>query len=440
MLHPLALGMIALCGVATLLLPRRYAIWPSIVIACFVSDAQRLVIAGLDFNLLRLMVTFGWCRILIKQEAAGFRWRPIDTAVAIWAAAAITTGTLLEGSFNGLVNRLGQAFDAVGMYFMFRCWIRSWADFDQAVFGFILASVPVAVAFIIEKSTGRNAFAVFGGVPEITAVRDGKLRCGGAFAHPIIAGCFWAALMPLFAARYWQRGRAKTWGFVGLAASCLIIIGCASSTPVMSVLIGGVGALFFFVRRSMRLVRWTLVCTLIALHMVMKAPVWHLISRVDIFSGSTGWHRYHLINQAILHFDEWFMVGTTDINSWQVWANDVTNQYVFEGICGGIGRLIPFIAIICVLFAAVGRLWRSVQKSKIHLALAWALGVSLFIHVTNFFVITYFGQIWLVWYLTLAMIASLDANAALAAKSVHRRPQPVRAAPPRPQVAIARPG
>ena len=42
--------------------------------------------------------------------------------------------------------------------------------------------------------------AAMGGVPEITVVREGRLRCQGAFAHPILAGCFWAEQLPLIAA------------------------------------------------------------------------------------------------------------------------------------------------------------------------------------------------------------------------------------------------
>jgi hypothetical protein len=36
-----------------------------------------------------------------------------------------------------------------------------------------------------------------------------------------------------------------------------------------------------------------LVGALAVLHFfVMQAPVWHLISRIDLIGGSTGWHRY----------------------------------------------------------------------------------------------------------------------------------------------------
>ena len=41
----------------------------------------------------------------------------------------------------------------------------------QLTVGFAVVSVPVALAFLWERTTGRNMFAIFGGVPETTVVR-----------------------------------------------------------------------------------------------------------------------------------------------------------------------------------------------------------------------------------------------------------------------------
>ena len=47
--------------------------------------------------------------------------------------------------------------------------------------------------------------------------------------------------------------------------------------------------------------------------------------------------------------------------------------------------------------------------SQIKRAMAWALGVSLFIHCVIFIGVSYFGQSMMLWYLMLAMIGSLSA-------------------------------
>ena len=59
------------------------------------------------------------------------------------------------------------------------------------------------------------------------------------------------------------------------------------------------GYAMFPVRRYLGWIRLGVVLMLVALHFAMKKPVWHLIARIDIVGGSTGWHRYNLINKAV---------------------------------------------------------------------------------------------------------------------------------------------
>jgi hypothetical protein len=178
----------------------------------------------------------------------------------------------------------------------------------------------------------------------------------------------------------------------------------------MGVLAAMIGGLMFLLRRQMRMVRWGILVTLIALHIVMKAPIWHLISRVSAVGGSTGWHRFNLIDQAIKHFGEWAVIGTSSTAHWGWGLQDVTNQYILEGVRGGFLTLCLFIAVIAVAFREVGRLWRLQARHMYRQALSWALGVSLFVHCTSFIGVSYFGQIWILWYLLLAMIGSMSST------------------------------
>ena len=420
-LHPVGLGLVLACGAILLVLPRRYSVWPFLVVACFVAPAQRIYVFGLNFDLLRVMVLFGWVRILSRNEAAVVRWKPLDTVMVVWAIVSVFSYTFLFGTVQAFVNRLGVTFDAIGMYFVFRCLVREWCDLESTVFGFIAVSVPVAIFFLVESNTGRNLFAVFGGVPLETVVRDGRLRCQGAFAHPILAGCFWAAAMPMMAALWWKGARERPWSIAGLACACLVVVACASSTPVMAVLLSIIGAGFFRLRRKMWFVRWGVVVTLLGLHLIMKNPVWHLLCRVNIVGGSTGWHRFQVIDQAVGHFGEWWLIGTQSIAHWGVYSSDVTNQFVLEGITGGVAKLGLFVMIIVLAFASIGRIWRCEQANPYRMYMSWALGVALCVHCMNFIGVSYFGQITMIWYLQLAAIASLDCLASKRASIVGRR-------------------
>ncbi len=407
-LHPAALAALLVLGAATLVLPRRLAIWPFIIIACFIAPAQRLVVAGLDFNLLRIMVLFGWTRVLARGEWSGFKPHAVDVTLVAFSITTTIAYVTLWQTQDALIFMLGNMFDAIGMYFLFRCLIRGWQDLDRTVVGFALVSIPVALAFFIEHQTGRNLFAFLGGVPEITVVRDGRLRCQGAFSDPILAGAFWASLMPLFAARRWLGPNARTLTVVSLITSLAIIYFTASSTPVMAVVFVIFGMAMFLARRSMMLVKVGSLGMLVTLHFVMERPVYYLIARMNIVSGSTGWHRYHLIHQTVLNFHDWWLNGTKSTGAWHFLLKDVTNQYILTGVRGGLLAMVLFILVILLAFNAVGRLWRSSTDNPYRTIMAWALGVSLFVHVTTFFAVSYFGQIQMVWYLLLASIVSLS--------------------------------
>jgi hypothetical protein len=421
-LHPLALLVILLAAAAIMIVPRRWAVVPLFVVGCFVAPAQRVVIASLDFNLLRLMVVFGWARVFTRAEFKGIRWQRLDAAMVLWAVSGTVAYTALHGEASALIFKLGASFDALGMYFLFRCLLRGWEDMDKAVLALIVISVPVSCAFLFEAATATNLFAFFGGVPPTTMVRDGRLRCQGAFAHAILAGCFWAAVMPLMAARWWRGHGGKTSTVVGLGCCSLIIVACASSTPVLGVLVGMIGAAMFVLRRRLRWVRWGIVAVLVGLHMVMKAPVWNLIARVNVVGGSTGYHRYMLIDNAVRHFSEWWLLGTKSTAHWGWLMYDVTNQYLLEGVRGGLFTMILFIAVIAVAFGRVGSAWRAAGTDTKRVSFAWAVGVALLVHVTAFISISYFGQIIMIWYLTLAMAACLPTRAAKPNGHAERRP------------------
>ncbi len=423
-MHPLGLAAVVVLGVAMLVLPRRWAILPMFIMACFIPSSQKISIMALDFSVLRIMVIFGWVRVWLKGETRGFVWRPLDKAIILWAVVGAAVHTLQMGNTSTLIYRLGTCFDALGTYFVFRCLIRDWTDVDRLILGCAIVSIPVAAIFLIENATGRNMFSIFGGVGEFTPIRYGRMRCQGAIGNSILAGCFWAGLLPLFAASWWKTGTGKLRAVVGVTTSLIIVVTCASSTPVLGVVAGVVGGLMFFCRRNMRLIRWGVLFTLVGLHIVMKAPVWNLVARVSAVGGSTGWFRYRLIDSAIRRFREWFLLGTRSTAHWFWGAQDLANHYIWEGVRGGFVTLALFVAVIVLGFKGVGRLWRANTADRYGLALSWAVGVSLFIHCAQFIGVSYYGgAILFVWYLPLAIIGSLSPTTAAVKESLVAAPE-----------------
>jgi hypothetical protein len=170
----------------------------------------------------------------------------------------------------------------------------------------------------------------------------------------------------------------------------------------------GISGLWLWpMREHMRVVRWAVGLTILGLHLVMKAPVWFLLARMAIFDGSTGYHRAILIDRAVTHFRDWWLVGTYSTAGWGYYMFDVTNQYVLIGVQGGLITLVLFVAIIVRGFSAVGRAvhaWG--EEHSTDQRFAWALGASLLVHAVNYISVPYFDQNIVCWYLLLAMIAT----------------------------------
>jgi hypothetical protein len=405
-LHPVGLAALVAFALLLFVLPRRYAAIPLLAMAALIPTAQRIVVLDLDFTYLRVLLLCGTFRVLLRGEARAFVWRPIDKVFVAWCLVSFAM-PLFRGDTLGLVTRCGYFYDAIGTYFLFRFLVRNWDDVQRLASAAALLSIPLALAFLVENSTQHNIFSVFGGVPEITVVREGRLRCQGPYSHAILAGCFWAVLLPLVAVRWWHGPRGRIEATLGVASSVVMIACCASSTPVGGAAAALIGGLTFYLRRHMRCVRWTVLLSLVGLHMVMKAPVWHLISRVSAVGGSTGWHRYHLIDEAIRRFPEWALLGTNSTAHWGEGLFDVTNQFVMQAVVGGLLNLVLFVTLLALCFQAVGRLWRSFSDDAATVALAWALGVSIFVHISNFIGVTYFGQTTMLLYMIPALLGSL---------------------------------
>lgn len=397
----------------TIFLPRRFAIFPILMGVCYVTLGQIFIIAGLHFTIFRILILFGWVRLIIRREFQSLKLNNIDKALILWAILTVIMGIFLEGTWDGFINRLGLAYNAVGCYYLFRFILRDPDDILILVKAIVIIIIPLAISVLIEKTTGRNIFSIFGGVPEITIIRDGKLRCQGPFRHPILLGTFAATLIPLFVSLWFKNGIGKIFSILGNISALIITFASASSGPIMTFSYCVIGFLVWPFRRNMRAVRWAILLMLISLHLIMKAPVWFLMSHLGESIGGGGYHRAEIIDQAIRHVNEWWLVGTTYTAHWMPYVLpnnpnmvDITNQYVLEGVEGGFLRMGAFIIIIIMCFRELGKSHLILEDQPIALRMfSWSLGVALFSHAVSFMSVAYFDQIIVFWYLLLAIIS-----------------------------------
>jgi hypothetical protein len=429
-LHSGALALVLLLGVLLLVVPRRFSVAPLLVGAAFVPTDAQIILGGLNFNSVRILLLFAMARLLLRREAPAPRLQPLDKTLLAFMLVMVVAYSIRLGSGAALVNRLGWAFDSFGTYLYARMALRSPREILPTIWSAALCCVVLAAFMFHEWTTGRNFFSVIGGVPEITEIREGRLRAQGALAHPIMAGLFGASWAPLFAALWWygQRWRAV----IGCGAALAMVFFCSSATPLVGVVVGAIALALWPIRSYMRVLRWATLVVLVVLHFAREMPVWHLLSRVEFVSGSTGWHRYFLIDAAIENFGDWWLIGTSDTRSWHFFLVDVTNEYLVAGFFGGVLALILFVASISFAFGGLGRAARSRLLPQAQQRFAWAAGAMLAAHAASFLAVSYQGQMIAVWYLHLAIIAAtIDMH-----RRALRRAAPERA-PARPPLAAA---
>ena len=397
-------------------LPRRFAVCPLLVMTCLMPLGQQLVFSVFHFPLYRLLLLVGTLRVAAKGEAARLRWTRLDTLFCFWVLVSLVFGTMAEPTQARLVNRLGEAYNAIGTYFFVRCVVVDFEDLVTGVRTLAFLSLPIAGSMLFEKATAHNLFSVFGGVPDITQVREGHLRCQGAFGHPIIAGTFGATQLPIFAALWFYRPKDRLLGFAATVAALVIATTASSSGAFLTIFAGLGGLALWKARRCLRPLRWAAVVAIFCLPLVINGPPWYVMARLSSVLGGEGVYRSWLIDQAISHFKEWWLFGTTYTANWGTRGQlvndnmiDIVNQYVAEGVNGGLLKLGLFLVIIVSCFKGLGQTLRDQALSSSAKPIVWAIGVSLFAHCFSFISISYFDQMIVVWFWLLASISSIVA-------------------------------
>jgi hypothetical protein len=420
-LTPLGMALAVLAATLITMLPRRMAMMPILAAVCFLPTGQSLLIGGLHFYLFRLVLLASLTRVLIRGEVRSIRWCLLDTLVFCWMAASVGLGSLSHPGWEAFITQGGVTFDWLTSYIVTRSLIKDRNDLLLQIRFLAVMIIPLAAAMIAETATGRNVFAVLGGVSEIDVIRDGAVRAQGAFQHPILAGTFGATLLPLMIGLIRMRNRSLRWsGVVGSISAALIVWTAASSGPFLAAW-GCIAALCIWrLRHSLRLVQVGLLVIVLMFQAGMDRPVWWMFDTVGSFTGGSGWHRSYIIDAAIGHWDEWWLIGTPRTAHWGGYPPapgnpnniDITNEYIAQALNGGALTLCLFLAILWTCFKQLGSAFRAKRGSVDRDTewLAWCTGVALLTHCISFFSIAYFDRtiFYLFWLLSAIAAGTME--------------------------------
>ncbi len=409
-LHPIVLVAMLLGIILILVLPRKYVMIPLLSIAFLSPQGQEILFLGFHFFVLRILILTGCVRMALARFRSSARilvggFTSLDTAFLLWATFRALAFILLYLDPGAAVNRFAFLWDALGGYFVLRFLIQDQKDINRVLKCFAVFAVILAACMVNEQLTGHNVFGVLGGARTVAEIRYGRIRSQATFAHPLLAGAWAGTAFPLFVL-LWKFGRARFLSLAAMVSCAVMVVTSATSTSILALGAGIVGLLFWPFRKHMRAIRWALVLGVLALHLVMHAPVWYLISHIDLTGGSSSYHRAVLIDQFIRNFGDWWLLGTKSNASWGADMWDTINQYVQEGEDGGLATLVCFLAMIVISFRWLGKARKAVQGDRRKELYYWILGATLFAHTIGYFGISYFDYTRLAWYALLCMISA----------------------------------
>jgi hypothetical protein len=349
-----------------------------------------------------------------------FTWNRLDTLVTL--SMVVYVGAFLITKVNPIAKtlegRAGFVMDTWCAYLAARFIVTDRSKLISIIKCISIALVPLAILGVIESVTGWQPYAPlwrfspwFRGGPVISEGRFGFARAVGPFSHAILFGGGFAIFLPLIYYLHKEKGDWRTLSYVILVIALLGALSSMSSGPWVMVIV----VIFCLVmERQKQLVKpmfvfFVISCILIGI--ASNRPFYHVIASWSNPLGGASWHRARLIDLAIEHFDEWWMVGYGDKDpGWGpqlgMGRTDVTNEYILNGIRYGIFGVIALCAVLAKAFRGLVSTYRRMSDPIIK-SLCWAFGSLLFSIVIAWISVSFFGQLSTLVYCCFGIIGSL---------------------------------
>jgi len=408
---PVTLLALVVTVILIMLLHRKGIIIAIFFFLLLIPLGQQFYIGGVHLFVHRIIILVGLIRVMSskghnqRQHFAG-GWNAVDTSFFLYVLIQAIAFSLQYVNIDAIINQIGFIWDTLGGYFLMRSLIVDRDDIERALKCVSYIFALLAVGMLVEQIYMINLFGYVGGqlVPDM---RDGSVRSLGSFRHTLTAGAAGATAIPLFMF-LWYRINQRTIAALGMISATIMTITAHSSGPLLAYAAGIIALLVWPLRKHMRIIRWSAAFFLLMLHLVMNAPVWFLIARIDLTGSSSSYQRANLMDQFIKHFYEWWLIGTPDQGNWGWDLWDVQNQYVSVGVEGGLGALICFIAIIICGYSMIGNASKGIIDELQERCL-WVIGAALFSYMIVFIGVNLFDQSRLLWFMLLAIISTASA-------------------------------
>jgi hypothetical protein len=405
--------------VLIVLLPRRKVITPFLIAFFTIPIGEVLVVGGVHFTALRILILAALARRLTfpRRDKYPGGLNGLDWMVILWSISTALAFFLQFPNTAAAVQGLGNILDTLGGYLVVRSLIPDGEGVRRTIKTLAIICAILGVCMLNEQISHINIFDLLGGLTTYIQFKNGHVRSQGTLGS-IYSGAFSGVLIPLFIWQ-WSERKSRVVAIAGLVGTALIVYTSYSSTSQLALLGSVVGLGCWPLRKKMRQIRWALVMVLVGLQMVMKAPVWALIARIDLTGSSSGYQRYMLIDMTIRHFREWCLIGTPNYVNWGWDSWDLCNQFAAVALTGGLLTLIFYLGIFNRSFVAIGNARKRVSGDRQQEWFLWCFGSSLFATIVAHFGINYMAQLIMGFFPLIACIsvATFEARKVTVAKA-----------------------
>lgn len=389
----------------------------------------------LDISAARIVGGVLFLRCLFDSNIAGkMKWCRLDTWVIVVLMVTVSVPLIAwkMPQMKVLENRGGYAMDTVMAYFLARFCVRDY----RALITIAKWVTPVVIALgilgIMESTYGIQPFFALrkycpwrssgGGLT--TNVRSGFFRAVGPSGHPILFGASFVLFVPMLWSLRHEAGQWKTRAYIAVAFASIGALSSMSSGPWMMLFMMG-GALILERHKGVvKPLLWFGIGSCFVIDLISNRRFYHVMASYANPIGGTGWHRARLIDLAIEHFREWWLLGYRGEDpgwgsSLGMSFTDVTNNYIQMGVLYGVWGMIALIGVMATATIMIVRAHNR-SKDKKFRSWCWAFGSLLAVLAISFTSCTFFDQSQTYFFAMLGVVGSMALGQPALEKSLDR--------------------
>lgn len=376
----------------------------------------RITLAGQTIYPYRAVILLLAPWIFYQLLSNRHRYHVADALALLGCGWIVIAMMVIYSPGDGFLRGMAIALDILAPYLIGRCSILDISDIRRFLICFAPGAGLVALSLLAESAVRaplvRPAMAgIFGALPfyyggeevaELTldpSFRFGLLRAAGPFSHAILAGLFFASLLPVYALSG-ITGWPKKVGWM----SSLVGVLSWSSAAIMGLLVGAALVAYDWMQKRVEILSWRALAAASALsvlvvHMASQSGVINILVRLTL-DPQTGYFRLliwrHGIESIRNHPLSGIGYAAYERPDWM--SSSIDSQWLVLAVRHGLVAAAALFAVAGIAVAATSL--ASLRHDEADRRMMVGLAITLFMMTLMGFTVAFFGGL-LIWYFTL---------------------------------------